>query len=413
MPSLRQDPDCGIFRIRFRFAGKAYNRSIRTKDPKTANSILGRVEETIRLIEHGRLEIPPKIDPAVFILSDGKTTTVQSKSKAISLKNLFAEYLERLPTVAKEENTVKLERSHIKHFNRLLKTSKSATTTTSADLQRYVEKRLKEKRHGRLISPETVKREMDTFRSVWNWAKKEYVEGDSPTLGLTIGKADAKPPFMTMDEIETRISRGGLSEDQEKELWECLFLTTTQIDEFLKHAKKQERYPFIYPMLVFIAHTGVRRSEMMRSLIDDFDFDSKSVLIREKKRSRSKATTYRRVDMNSTLIAVMQDWFSKHPGGQFSFCMPPHGNRIPTQLTRDQARDQFRRTFQKSKWENVRGYHVLRHSFASNLASLGVDQRVIDLWMGHQTEAMRLRYRHLLPSTRKNAIELLSQTCLG
>ena len=409
MASIRQDPDSKIYRIRFRFCGKSYNRSIKTKDFKTAKSILGRVEETIRLIEQGRLEIPQKIDPGVFILSDGKITSIHSKTKHVSLKQLFKEYLSRLPAAAKEANTVKLETSHIKHFNRLLKTSQSASATTPADLQRYVEKRLKEKRYGRLISPETVKREMDTFRSVWNWAKKEYVEGDSPTLGLIIGKADAKPPFMTMDEIETRIARGGLTDLQQKELWECLYLTSAQTNELLAYAEEKNRYPFVYPMLVFVAYTGVRRSEMMRSLIDDFDFDSKSVLIREKKHSRSKATTFRRVDMNSNLIQVMKNWFSNHPGGQFSFCMPPQTNQAPKQLTRDQARDQFDRTFQKSKWENVRGYHVLRHSFASNLASKGVDQRVIDLWMGHQTEAMRLRYRHLLPSTRRNAIELLTK----
>ena len=41
------------------------------------------------------------------------------------------------------------------------------------------------------------------------------------------------------------------------------------------------------------------------------------------------------------------------------------------------------------------GFHTYRHSFASNLAARGVDQRIIDEWMGHQTEAMRKRYRHL------------------
>jgi len=58
-----------------------------------------------------------------------------------------------------------------------------------------------------------------------------------------------------------------------------------------------------------------------------------------------------------------------------------------------------------SKWSRIRGFHVFRHSFASNLAAVGVDQRVIDEWMGHQTEAMRKRYRHLLPDQRRKAIE--------
>ena len=38
----------------------------------------------------------------------------------------------------------------------------------------------------------------------------------------------------------------------------------------------------------------------------------------------------------------------------------------------------------------------------------GVDQRVIDEFMGHQTEAMRKRYRHLFPSSRRAAITCFS-----
>ena len=53
-------------------------------------------------------------------------------------------------------------------------------------------------------------------------------------------------------------------------------------------------------------------------------------------------------------------------------------------------------------------FNRYRHSFASNLAAAGVDQRVIDEFMGHQTEPMRKRYRHLFPKTRRSAIESFS-----
>jgi site-specific recombinase XerD len=55
-------------------------------------------------------------------------------------------------------------------------------------------------------------------------------------------------------------------------------------------------------------------------------------------------------------------------------------------------------------------YHVFRHSFCSNLAMAGVDQRVIDEFLGHQIEAMRKRYRHLFPNDRHSAIESFSLT---
>ena len=51
----------------------------------------------------------------------------------------------------------------------------------------------------------------------------------------------------------------------------------------------------------------------------------------------------------------------------------------------------------------LRGWHVLRHSFASNCAAKGVDQRLIDSWLGHTTE-IRRRYLHLIPSNERQAL---------
>ena len=52
--------------------------------------------------------------------------------------------------------------------------------------------------------------------------------------------------------------------------------------------------------------------------------------------------------------------------------------------------------------------NVFRHSFASCLAANGYSQSLIDEWMGHQTAAMRRRYRHLFPDERKRALATLT-----
>ncbi|HMR01431.1 MAG TPA: Type 1 glutamine amidotransferase-like domain-containing protein, partial [Candidatus Gracilibacteria bacterium] len=43
------------------------------------------------------------------------------------------------------------------------------------------------------------------------------------------------------------------------------------IEELLAHVRKLGGHPFIYPMCAFAAHTGARRSEMMRSRLQDID----------------------------------------------------------------------------------------------------------------------------------------------
>ena len=162
-------------------------------------------------------------------------------------------------------------------------------------------------------------------------------------------------------------------------------------------------------MFAFAAHTGARRSEILRCRIADIDSTSETVLLHEKKRAKGKRTM-RRVPLSPFLIGVLNDWLAVHPGGQFLFCQPMTVVRSkteregPTPITRNEAHDHFHRTVASSKWAKLRGWHAFRHSFASNSAAAGVDQRMIDEWTGHQTEEMRKRYRHLVPNQQRQAI---------
>jgi integrase len=411
MASLEFDAASGRYRLRFRYGGKPYKRSIKTKDQTEAEGVAARVAETIRLLERGRLEVPPGADPGVFILSDGKLNAKSAARHGMTLDALLALYQKSLPKGAKSKTTLTTEKIHISHLLGHLRKTRLAQSLTTADMQRYIDLRLRESYRGKPIRPDTVKKEVATFRLIWNWAVAQgYLTGPAPTKGLKYPKTEQKPPFMTRHEIEKITKRGGLSEEQRGRLWDCLFLTSAEIAELLEHVKEAAEHPFIYPMFVFVAHTGARRSEILRSLVDDFDFQSKTVLIREKKRSHDKSLTYRRVRMSDLLASTMQAWFAQHPGGQYTLCEPVKIMRGKTRevgvpLTRSEAHDHFKRTLAGSEWDKVRGFHVFRHSFASNLAAAGVDQRIIDEWMGHQTEEMRKRYRHLLPDQQQAAID--------
>ncbi|GAG00848.1 unnamed protein product, partial [marine sediment metagenome] len=86
-------------------------------------------------------------------------------------------------------------------------------------------------------------------------------------------------------------------------------------------------------------------------------------------------------------------------------------SELPEPLTKDQATDFFKRTLRGSKWEVVKGFHTLRHSFASICAMKGTAQEIIDTWMGHQTQEMRERYRHLFPEESQKAAAIVFQDC--
>jgi integrase len=411
MASVSFDPASNQFHIRFRFAGQAFKRSLKTAIQKEATAALARVEETLSLLQRGVLELPAEADPATFLLSGGKTKQRPQKvEKALTLGQLIDSYLKSLPEQAKEKTTLKTEATHIKHFRARLPMSKAVDSLTTNDIQQFINAESRRKVRTKFISPDTIKRHMDTLKCILNWAIKQELVKQVPTLSnLVFGKRDEKLPFMTRAEIEGIIARGGLQPEEIKRYWDSLYLSISEVQEVLELVKKRARYPFLYPMFVFVAYTGARRSEMIRSTIDDFDLENGTVLIRERKRSRSRSTTYRRVELPSRCITVMREWFAVHPGGQYAFCQNFEDPKGPTNkpLTADQARIQFNKTLRKTKWSVIRGFHVFRHSYASNLATKQVDQRIIDKHMGHQTEEMRQRYQHLSPDSCKHAVEAL------
>jgi integrase len=183
-------------------------------------------------------------------------------------------------------------------------------------------------------------------------------------------------------------------------LWDALFLRELEIGQFLAHvrevAAERQSIRYIHPALTFCAYTGARRSEMFRCEIDDV---GDKVLIREKKRSRDRRITFREVPLHPNLRATLDEWLEEHPGGQYLFCKTS-GKPLEDRT----SRSAFAAVTAKSRWSVLRGFHILRHSFASNLARHGVDQYKIDQFMGHQTAEMRERYRHLFPEDAEVAI---------
>jgi len=421
-PSKRKDAP--VAHLRFPFGGRKFFRSLKTTDETVANAKLWRANETLRRLEQGDLAIPDGItfDEAFdFIVSGGKQIAEPELVADVTLEQIKKDYFLELPKGAKEDSSVATEKTHAGHFIRILGGRIPIRSLGVSQLQRYVsERRKNDGQRGKKIQPHTIKKELQTFKQLWDFARvRQYVEGDCPTLHVKLPKPDEKAPFHTWTQIEAAIKKGGLTKIQIGELWDSLFLGEKEVQELLAWVKENAEHPFVYVMFAFTAFTGARRSEVIRSQVRDFQPENGLVLIREKKRRHDVSISFRRVQLHAQLKEIMAEWFHIHPGGTYTICTPPNFQRskkksdFPQPLTESQAHDHFKRALANSKWKVVRGFHVLRHSLASICAMKGIHQSIIDSWLGHQTEAMRDRYRHLFPEETRRAMDSVLALDIG
>ncbi len=422
----------------FMYLGKRYTVTVGKVSDGEAEAFAGSVDLILRRLKQQLITLPAGVGIDEFVLAGGRMPEqAVPAAEAILFVTFKQKYLDTHRDGAMEANSLQTIEMHLNHVEGTLGEKFLVQSVTMADLQRHINRRREKKYRGRKLSPATLKKEISSFRAAWNWAAHMgMVKGVFPSKGLVYPKTDEKPPFMTYREIKRKVMPN-LSDAERAELWECLYLTKPDVDELLAHVKATAGHDWIHPVFCFAAHTGARRSEMLRVLISDVDFDAMTVVIREKKRSR-KQRTMRRVPLTSSLATVLKDWIAKHPGGQHLFChrdevfrskkrsrttghqgekarpTSQNGRTATVQtranrpgvgpLTKDELHDHFKRTLAGSKWAVVPGWHCFRHSFISLCASKGTDQRLIDEWTGHSTEEQRRRYRHLYPTVQHEAL---------
>lgn len=303
--------------VKFRFDGKQVFRSLKTNNTRNAERLKFQIERTVADIEQGRMPLPPDVDLWQFILSDGKLAFKPTMPAAQpTLAGLVDAYF-ATQIGQKEQNTLDTEKIHRGHLERLLGGSKAITSIGTSDVQAYIKARSGEGVGRATIQKEVASLRMWLYRSVALIGVKPSVDIREVFRSLDFPKGREQPPFQTRGEIESQIARHRSNPKEQKALWDCLFLDTTQVTEFLDWAEaKQARHPvpFFVPFLTAVAHTGARISELLRSQVGDWNFDSGIVVLREKKKSKTKDTT-RRVNLSDRLTRMMKTWFDQsHPG---------------------------------------------------------------------------------------------------
>jgi integrase len=395
--------------VQFRYAGQKFHRSLGTFDHTDAEGLVKEIEENLDLIQRGKMPVPPDCSAEAFWAIVRTSNRVAAEPKILARKTLDEvkkEYFASYPKGAKEESTLMTEQVQLGKLIGIIGKGKAIAALDVPGIERYVHERQKQNGlRGRKISPTTIRKELQALSQLWNFAEERgYVSGKNPVSQVKRPKPNAEEPFATYDEIAKRIAADPkMTAPHQAELWSGVFLNLTEIRELLSHVKANAE-PMAHAALSFVAWTGCRRSEMMRATIDDVDLKNNVIHLREKKKTQKKAITFRHVDIFPELRTVLVAWLKlRNSVGRCLFPSPAGRDMSP-----DEAFGLFNRAVRGSKWEVIEGYHVFRHSLASNLASRGETQPNIRAILGHVTEEMEARYRHMFPADRRAVMARLS-----
>lgn len=156
-------------------------------------------------------------------------------------------------------------------------------------------------------------------------------------------------------------------------------------------------------LLMFALRTGARAGEQLALRWDDIDWHTREIVFRRSSTAGevgpTKSGRERRVPMTEGLERALRK--VKHLRGDLVFC------RLDGKpLTIWQLHERLWGACRRAGLRKIR-WHDLRHSFASQLVTVGVPIRRVQDWLGHSTIAMTMRYSHLAPGSGADIIQAL------
>ncbi len=278
------------------------------------------------------------------------------KRKNVSVSEIINDYLSRKRGTLR--SLVNWKR-YAKQWKAIL-AGKSVRQVVPGDVERYAARR-----RGEGLKDASVNRELTFLRAVFNMAIED-------------GKADTNPVR----------SKFFLKENNER----VRYLTEEE-ESRLRVAIGEDDWPKI----AFALSTGFRQGNQFRCRWTDVNFETGQIQARKPKSGRDYY-----VPMNDELRAILgalpsrlrSEWVFPSKTGKTSLNPRNFAKRI------------FRPALKRAGIEDFH-WHDLRHSFASRLAMKGVDLRTVQELMGHKTLAMTLRYSHLSPEHRLDAVQRL------
>jgi integrase len=240
----------------------------------------------------------------------------------------------------------------------------------------------------------TLLRDMFTLSSVLSRAVKLGKLAENPIRKVEKPRIDRRPKIRFLDDAEEsrlretlRVRDAKMRADRESaNVWRRV--RNRELLPTLLHYRDH-----LTPAVVLSMNTGLRRGELLKLRWRSVDF-ARRLLTVEGPDAKSRQT--RHVPLNVEAINFLKSWREQSSDGARVF-------EITTGFKTAWGKILKRANIVGFRW------HDLRHHFASRLMQHGVPLNTVRDLLGHSSIAMSLRYAHLAPDQRREAVAMLNQ----
>src|SRR5436853_1675744 len=263
------------------------------------------------------------------------------------------------------------------------------TAITVERIEAWKARRLNEGR-----SPSTVLRDLFTLSSVLRRAVKAGELTENPVRRVDKPRVDRRGKVRFLDQAEESRLRNALME-RDSEM---------QNRRTCGNNRRQARHEPVLPLLTHFGdhltpavllsmNTGLRRGEVVKLRWGSVDFNRRLLTV-EGPNAKNRQT--RHVALNEEAVSVLRLWREQSATGA----------RVLGATTGFQSA--WEKVLKRARITNFR-WHDLRHHFASRLVQHGVPLNTVRDLLGHSSVGMSLRYAHLAPDQRREAVAKLNE----
>jgi integrase len=264
-----------------------------------------------------------------------------------------------------------------------------------------------EQRKQKNTKGSSLNRYTTALKAVFNWAVKRDLLDANPIAKLEVlseRDSDKKVRFLTDEErerfmaaLDARESRMRQERDNHN-----IWLEERELP-LMPDLKNIPFVDYFKPLILVCLNTGARRNAVFSLLWGDIDFERRVITLR----AADAKTKEQHIPMTDTIHSTLSLWKQQCTDtapGALVFPSPK------TKKKMDNCGSAWENLLKEANIQKFR-WHDMRHDFASQLVMSGIDLNTVRELLGHADLKMTLRYAHLAPENKLQAIRVLDKKC--